>query len=472
MKIETSDILDDIDNGKCVLIIGPDLHDFSPKSFFEVMCDEFFADDQSNEVMENITSGKVSSSQYVFLNEELIQPKPGARNETKVRTMMKKFYQKQHVFNEAFNKIAMIPFDLIISLMPDDRLVQVFENENLPYNFGYYPVEEIREELTEKPNKEKPLIYNILGSFEKSDAVISFESMFNFLSNIMKNGLPLVVNRKLSDANTIIFLGVHFERWHAQLLLKIISPPKGISYNISNSRHSHDVSLFVSHRLQVDLLDQSPELFLNALYAACEERHEISLKGEKGFLKTRKKVSAVASVFISYSHADMEIAKRLANILEKRGISVMIDENDMNGGQPIADFMENIKDVDFVIPLISESSLYKPFVFKEIMITMSRKKQMIPCCLDQKLFDNSIQKMHMDLIDNQITTVNGIIGESKDANVDHLMRERSLWTEYKQNFPVVIKKLREIKCRTFNGDTEQLVSFIVQDINAYQSQHD
>jgi hypothetical protein len=287
---DLSDIVDDIDSGKCVLIIGPDLHDFGPKSFFETMCDDFSANGQHNGVIEDFKRKDKDASQYIFLNEELIQPKQGVSNEAKVLKMVRRFYQKQRVFDEALKKIAVMPFSLIISLMPDDRLCRIFDEQGLPYNFGYYPVEEIREEISEPPAKEKPLIYNLLGSLEDDDAVISFDSMFKFLSHILKYELPAKVSKKLGESKTFIFLGVRFERWHAQLLLKIISP-KGISYNISKKHHNHDVSLFVSNRLQLDLLDKPPEDFLNRLFDECVARDS----KEKPFLKVRQ-ITADATV--------------------------------------------------------------------------------------------------------------------------------------------------------------------------------
>jgi hypothetical protein len=462
-----SDIIDDIDHGKCVLIIGPDLCDFGSKSFFEVMCDEFSGNPSHSEALENFKTDNSNASQYIFLNEELIQPKQGGSYEMKVKNMVKRFYQKQDVFNEPFKKIALIPFNLILSLMPDDRLAHIFEEQNLPYSFGYYPVEEIKQEITEFPSKEKPLIYNILGSFDKNDAVISFDSMFKFLSNILKNDLPSAVNRKLSESSTFLFLGVHFERWHAQLLLKIISP-KGISYNISKKHNNHDVSVFVSHRLRLDLLDNSPEVFLNRLFSECEAKHEELLKKGKTFLKIPPKPAALAKAFISYSHDDMEIAKELTAMLKQNQVEAIIDENDMNGGQQIDDFIDKIKAIAFVIPIISKNSLYKPFVFKELRIAIAQQKKLIPCCLDQQLFDNSIQEEHIRIIDNQLEVLNNQIATSKDNKVDHLITERGRWIDYKADFPIVIDHLRNLKCRAVTQDNiAELVGLVLKDIHAH-----
>src|SRR5580700_671853 len=86
------DIMEDIENESCVLIIGPDLANFGDKTFFEQMCEELRNDNQYSQLID-------LSPEYVFLHEELLQLKPTARETTLLRRM-EKFYRDQTQFDE------------------------------------------------------------------------------------------------------------------------------------------------------------------------------------------------------------------------------------------------------------------------------------------------------------------------------------------------------------------------------------
>ena len=231
---QIQDIIADIKRENCVLILGPDIVDFGDKSFFEAMCQEFIEDAGHKNIID-------AAPQYVFTNEELLQLMPTAKETTLLR-MMEGFYQRQTAFDIPLKKISQIPFHLIISLMPDDRLQRIFISQNLDYNYGHYPREGAHAPI-EKPTKEKPLIYNLLGDFSELDAIITFDHLFTFLSGIMgKRELPQVIQETLKKAWTFVFLGVHFEKWYVQLLLRIItSKEKKDKYTILKNSNHNDV---------------------------------------------------------------------------------------------------------------------------------------------------------------------------------------------------------------------------------------
>jgi hypothetical protein len=448
------EIINDIRDENCVLIIGSDMYDFENKSFFEVMCEDFLKEAQYKEIFDN-------DSQYVFLNEELLQLKPGT-NEYTVLKMMQRFYQKQTVFDEPLKKISLIPYHLIISLMPDDRLQRIFTEQKLAFNYGYYPTEEVFKPITEKPSREKPLIYNLLGDFKEKDAVITFDNMFSYLSNIMgKKGLPQVIEESLKKASTFIFLGVHFERWHVQLLLKLITYKKRVNYSILKNGNDNDVCLFVGRRLELELLKNDPIDFLNLIYENCLKQNIL------------KRIPCVAKVFISYSHTDALIVQAIIPILISNNIDVVIDESNMSGGQKINDFIRTIEKVDIVIPIISKNSLYSPWVIKEMDTTLKYGKKLLPCTLDKTLFDKNLNADALKLARDQIKEIIEKISILEIGNIDDLVAERNMWNEYNNQFPTVINKLKEIKCRTIdNKELVESVAFILKDINLMTKESD
>jgi len=129
---EWEDILKEIRMGNCVLIIGPDLiHYDNDRSLFQQFCEALQNDQKLNKAVN-------WSAPFIFENEELLQLEK-VRTLTGVYTFLRGFYQSRHEFDVPFQKIAELPFHLIISLLPDERLVQVFQRENRNAQFSYYP---------------------------------------------------------------------------------------------------------------------------------------------------------------------------------------------------------------------------------------------------------------------------------------------------------------------------------------------
>jgi TIR domain len=72
------------------------------------------------------------------------------------------------------------------------------------------------------------------------------------------------------------------------------------------------------------------------------------------------------SVFLSYSHKDREVAKHIANALEKEAISVWLDEWEILVGDSITQrVQQGLEQVDFVIPLLTVHSVKSGWVEKE-----------------------------------------------------------------------------------------------------------
>lgn len=67
-------------------------------------------------------------------------------------------------------------------------------------------------------------------------------------------------------------------------------------------------------------------------------------------------VSQLTSVFLSHSHADRPIARRLAADLRRAGHAVWIDEAEINIGDSLIEkIREGLDQVDFVAAIISSA---------------------------------------------------------------------------------------------------------------------
>jgi TIR domain len=79
------------------------------------------------------------------------------------------------------------------------------------------------------------------------------------------------------------------------------------------------------------------------------------------------------SVFLSHSHDDKALARVLAVELEKRGAAVWIDEGELRVGDSIIESISKaITEVQYIVVLVSESSVGSPWVAKELSLATTR----------------------------------------------------------------------------------------------------
>jgi len=424
------DILSDIDNESCVLIVGPDLVDFGEKSFFEVLCEELQKDAQYRQLID-------LSPQYVFLHEELLQLTPTAKETTLLR-YMERFYQQQTQYDEPFRKISQIPFHLIVSFLPDTRLKKIYKEQNLDFQYSHYPREE-NPTPVDKPTKRMPLIYNILGDFSEGDVILTFDHLFQYLSGIMgKRELPHAIQEAFKKARTFLFLGVHFERWYVQLILRIITTKdKKEKYSILKQGMGSEVYTFMARRLELDFVEIAPIDFLTQLYEQCAAHSLLKSPGK----------TAAARVFISYSHHDQPVALTVEKYLKQKNIAVVIDEETMPVGQRIDEFIDTINQVDCVLAVISKESLLSPWVTKEIIATLNKAgKHFLPCYLDESFLDKGFVDMAGRFADEKIAAIDERIAQRGRGNTEDLFNERNRWSEYINSLPFVLNELNRRKC--------------------------
>lgn len=443
------DIISDIQNESCVLIVGPDIVNYGDKSCFETLCEELFTDASYSQLID-------LTPQYVFSHEELLQLKPSAK-ETSLLRYMERFYQRQKEYDEPFKKIAQIPFHLVVSFLPDTRLKKIYEEQNLDFRYSHYPREE-NPEAVERPTRKTPLVYNILGDFSEGDVIITFDHLFQYLSGIMgKRELPHTIQEAFKKARTFLFLGVHFERWYVQLILRIITTKeKKEKYSILRGGKGSDVYTFIARRLELDFVETEPINFLDKLYETCAANN---------LLKASKR-QAGSRVFISYSHKDIGAVEMIEQHLRQSGIDVIRDEKDMSAGQQIDEFISTINSVDVVVAVLSANSLHSAWVSKEIITTIQcTDRLLLPCYLDESFLDGNFMSEAEKFVDEKLSGIAEKIMQRGRGNTDDLFRERNTWTEYFNNLPVVLNELQARKClslktENFNDNIIKVVDSI------------
>jgi hypothetical protein len=80
----------------------------------------------------------------------------------------------------------------------------------------------------------------------------------------------------------------------------------------------------------------------------------------------------VATVFLSYQHEDIELARALEEGLQEKGFFVWRDEGELRVGDSIINRVSDALDViDFVVPLVSATSVKSEWCKREISLAMT-----------------------------------------------------------------------------------------------------
>jgi nucleoside 2-deoxyribosyltransferase len=83
-------------------------------------------------------------------------------------------------------------------------------------------------------------------------------------------------------------------------------------------------------------------------------------------------------VFISYSMAEADWAKRFAEALSKHGVGAWLADFEVKAGEPIQEAIEKgLRESDFVVALISPGTLKSPALFFELGAAIGMGKRVV-----------------------------------------------------------------------------------------------
>lgn len=139
---------------------------------------------------------------------------------------MKRFFKQTNQFqsNAILSKLAPIPFHFIISLNPTNYLADTFDTLNFKHRFDFYWKKNAGAVL-EVPSKNKPLIYNLLGTVERPESlVLTHKNLYDYFESVFQGSMlsEKLKFHLLSETPKVIFLGLPFEKWYMQMLLRIL----------------------------------------------------------------------------------------------------------------------------------------------------------------------------------------------------------------------------------------------------------
>ena len=208
MPIDWESIADSIGNENSILIMGPGAY--------------LGADGQSlpDQLLASLNVPNNKRIHKYYPQDDLFLFKRGGGRIATCK-QINRFYDSQKP-GELLEKLAQIPFHIVINTTPDRLLTDAFSKQGFRYTFDHYKKKHEPSTLA-KPSKDQPLIYNLLGSVEDADSLIlTHTDLFDYFKSIFEDqSLPEVITNALPNRSidTLLFLGVPFDKWYIRLIL-------------------------------------------------------------------------------------------------------------------------------------------------------------------------------------------------------------------------------------------------------------
>jgi TIR domain/SIR2-like domain len=254
-------IVRQIEKQKCILFLGPEL--FRTKDNARSRQEEFF---------ENLA---IKNPQKILsYNHDGFFLFSSPEEKTRLFKEINDFFEERND-EDIVQKIAEIPFHVVVSINPDISLKRFFVKNNYPHVFEFFD-KKIKKDIAETPSIKKPLIYNLFGSVTNLDTLIlSHDDLFEYFRALMGNNvLPQELRTALESATNYIFLGFQFDKWYIQLILSLLKlndkQYNFIRYASANTISNDTKSLCINH-YRIQFIGADNNVFINTLHDKCKE---------------------------------------------------------------------------------------------------------------------------------------------------------------------------------------------------------
>lgn len=269
-RYQLLDILDAIEEGSCVLILGN--HAFSrPGPSGQ---DELFLPEILNQELKNLSDlPPADSSTDFYAAAQRLVSRPGGTQRL-LRLADIQWDELGPSQRQRFEQLSEIPFDLILSTYPFDLCHQAFLTHGIGHQYDFYS---FLSEATEPDpfDASNPLIYNLFGNKRhKESTVISLDRLYQFFFSVLgARPLPTLIQDKVRQATQLVFLGFSFDDWYMKLLLRVLKVhEKDISYAHPPGHGGlrQDNQVFYEANFKVTFLNRQIDTFVGDLHALCK----------------------------------------------------------------------------------------------------------------------------------------------------------------------------------------------------------
>lgn len=399
-------LLRSIENGKCVLLLGPNLDVTTPDGDRVNLCNEF-----ATSLLGELGQGAPEQGNFSLITQ--LFENEFSRDDLEIE--LADFYRNhvtktKAVDDPAFAALSALPFRTYLSLRHDETLQHFLKRAGRDPKAEHYDFNGDRRDtiFADKAHDHAsnwgtvaaPLIYNLLGAIEpdesRGSAVITENDLIRYLEAVVSENpkLPTDLTNYLKDKN-FLFIGFGMQNFYLRILLHVLNVAKS-SKSFAFETNAGDAAV-IATASQVDdsvlffrstgfntlkIMETDPGPFLSELRDRWDQRFPDG-SYEPPDATARAKTSATApSVFISYVSEDEEQAKELTRILTNEGLDPWLDKDGLRVGDRWDDKLADTisADVDFFVVLQSNAlaARRESYVHHEVNLALKRQQMRPP----------------------------------------------------------------------------------------------
>lgn len=407
-------LIQEIKNGRCVLILGPET------SILRVNGTNKF----SREILiEMFTSGLEDTDEKFeiedFFTTSLIYQNAKHISKGKLINEVSNFYKtSDNEPNELIEKLALLPFPLIINSTPDNRIVRYLKEQNKDVLESFYNYRGNKENLEWEylyDSYLKPFVFSLYGSIkDPRSLVITEDDLLEFLIAIIEKNppLPASITSVIQDENiSFLFLGFGFKSWYLRILLYVLLGKKERMYD---SVALEDFSFFPSHKRKLTNtfykklynITFDEDLKLSDFVSELIKKYNELKDSDKKVSPSPANINTISNpkVFICHASEDKEYALKLYENLELKGIRPWLDKKSLLAGDQWDKQIKNeIKNIDYFLVLNSKSLTNKFIGYVNMEINLALETQLryrggirfiIPIIIDDSPLIDEFQALH------------------------------------------------------------------------------
>lgn len=312
-KIKWRRLIQALQHKGCVLFIGPEISvDSQGNSLHREFYKEIAGDFDEIEYLEN--EGFFSPE----ADEEILYDM--------LDYYSKDFPKKNKIGRTLLEEFAQIPFDLIISLCPDDTMHRIYDDFAIRHQFLFY--DGTKQELLNN-DENVPVIYNILGNAASNGRYIFTHE--NFYQYMNKVSIPSEIKKKIQDATHFLFIGFDFDKWYNRLLLFILdleqSKSGGNRLIVGRNKIKADIEKFIEKQFSFTFINNDYQKFAEWL----------SLTAADANIVRNLNATFVQNNFVALKHFSIKVSDE--NKLEEL---INIEEQAKTIGNSIEKFKKRI----------------------------------------------------------------------------------------------------------------------------------
>lgn len=276
--------LDTILSGKCILFLGPEVFTNTEGQTLDQQLLQYIGAEEDPAI-------KVYQDGLFFFRVK--------QKRTQTYLKIRRFFQESN-FPEAsqlFEKIARLPFHCILTVTPDSHLSDTYKSLNIRHKTDFYWKKQPANHRTPLPTVQVPLLYDMLGSIEKPESlVLTHDDLYDYLESIFQ-GQGMSAQLKdhiINDTQSIVFLGLPFDRWYLQLILRVLHLHKDEEFMrfAATQELSTDIKTLCKEQFEINFVPNNIESFIDELYQRCEAQGQLRdlSEGQSSLIQRLKKM--------------------------------------------------------------------------------------------------------------------------------------------------------------------------------------